>query len=87
MALEEPDYLPISAEGLGIPEAMRVSIIEMMLKNGLVSGVTRKRYIQGPLHIINFSPRITLKGLDYLKENSMMHKAAEVAKGVIDIIT
>ena len=29
------------------------------------------------------TPRITLKGLEYLKENSMMKKMADLAKGVI----
>lgn len=30
-------------------------------------------------------PEITLKGLEYLEENSMMKKVSKVAKGVIDV--
>lgn len=32
-------------------------------------------------------PEITLKGLEYLEENSMMKKVSKVAKGVIDVFT
>jgi len=30
--------------------------------------------------------RITLKGLEYLEENSFMKKAANIAKGITDLI-
>ena len=32
-------------------------------------------------------PEITLKGLEYLEENSLMRRAADMAKGIIDIVT
>ena len=31
--------------------------------------------------------RITLKGLEYLQENSMMKKIADAAKGIVKIVT
>lgn len=31
--------------------------------------------------------RITLKGLEYLQENSMMKKIADAAKGIVNIVT
>lgn len=31
-------------------------------------------------------PKITLKGLEYLQENSMMKQAAAFAKGIKDIV-
>ncbi len=32
------------------------------------------------------APRITLKGLEYLQENPLMEKAADLAKGIAEII-
>ena len=46
-----------------------------------------QRTVDGSILISSSTPRITLKGLEYLQENSLMKKAAELAKGVADIIT
>lgn len=31
-------------------------------------------------------PEITLKGMEYLEENSLMKKSADIAKGIKDIV-
>lgn len=51
-----------------------------------VEGLSVKRSIDGELAISISALRITLKGLEYLHDNSMMRKAADIAKGIADII-
>lgn len=62
MDCEEFDKQAISAEALGISEARRVALLRMLAESG---------YIQ---QRIDFRPEITLKGLEYLEENSLMKR-------------
>ena len=86
MDCEEPDTDFLSAECLGISEQRRLSILEIVAKEGLAEGIDIKRSVSGDCVISLSCPRITLKGLEYLEENSMMKKAARVAKGIAEII-
>lgn len=64
------DMESISADEMGISQH-RLSVLWAMLGNvGYVKGINEKQ------------PRITLKGLEYLQENSLMRKAASLAKGI-----
>ncbi len=87
MDLEEFDRSSISAEALGLSVPRRNRLMAMLLEEGLVSGgeawVTMKcRYPQ----IVLTRPELTLKGLEYLEENGLMKKAANLAKGIKDTI-
>lgn len=84
---DEFDKKEIMHEALGISEARWAKIMEMLANEGYVQGV----------YIINIAGRmypgikiadirITLKGLEYLEENSMMKKAGELVKGVIELM-
>lgn len=86
MDYDEPDYLPIKAEALELTEERWKAIIKMLVDNGYVEGVVIKQYARVGSTITRFEPIITLKGLEYLHENSMMKKAMEVAKGIKDIV-
>ena len=86
MDYEEFDISEISAENLKISEPRRSCLIEMLVKEEYVQGVTVKRSVSNDV-FVNFStPRITLKGLEYLNENSLMKKAANLAKGIREMI-
>ncbi len=63
-------------------------VLKMLLENGYVSGFEIKKYIGDPCeNVIGLEDiQITLKGLEYLEENSLMRKAAELAKGISNII-
>ena len=50
-------------------------------------GMTVKRSTDGNVTISIPHPRITLRGLEYLQENSAMQKAARLAKGIAEIVT
>jgi hypothetical protein len=60
--------------------------MEMLAHNGYVEGISVKRSLDGDIAISLSGPRITLKGLEYLQENSLMRKAAALAKGITDLI-
>lgn len=86
MDYDEPDMDRISAEVLGLSMQRWTSIMEMLATEGYISGLMVKRSIDGEVLLSITSPRITLKGLEYLQENSLMKKAADIAKGIADII-
>lgn len=82
MDYDEADMDFISHERLGITEQRWIAIIEMLVREEYVDGIGIKRSVDGETVISVLSPRITLKGLEYLKENSLMQKATNLAKGV-----
>ena len=82
MDFYEPDYTPIKAEALEITKERWTAIIKMLTDEGYIDDVTLQRYMRQPYTISNFYPQITLKGLEYLNENSMMKKVMNTAKGI-----
>lgn len=86
MDLEDFDMEQISAESLKISEARWCSLMEMLSDEGYIKGVRISRSIDGQIIVNQSNVRITLKGLEYLNENSFMKKAANLAKGVSDFI-
>ena len=87
MDYDEPDLDRIFADALGISEQRRVAIMEMLAREWYIDGMTVKRSTDGNVTISNPHPRITLRGLEYLQENSAMQKAARLAKGIAEIVT
>ena len=61
--------------------------MEMLTAEGYIDGVSLKRTLDGDVAVSVSNPRITLKGLEYFQENSLMKKAADLAKGIADIIS
>lgn len=87
MAVEEPDFLPIMAKGLKIPECQWLRLMKMLLDEGYIKGVLIQRDLSGSWMLSEpFTPEITLKGLEHLQENSFMKKAADLAKGIAEIL-
>ena len=75
----------ISNESLGISKERWNSYIEMLSDNDYVKGVIIKKYIGGEAIIDISNMRITLKGLEYLTENSIMQRLYNLAKGIKEI--
>ena len=86
MDYEEFDSGLISPEALGITKERRDKLLVEMQNEGYISGVYVKQYIRGGSIVKSDRPEITIKGLEYLSENSMMKKAANLLKGVAEII-
>jgi len=87
MDYEDFDAELISSNALGISEAKRAYIIEMLVNDGYITGVTVQHMMGNVANVKLHRPRITLKGLEYLEENSLMKKAARIAKGIKDIVS
>lgn len=87
MDYDEADLDFISAEKFGVTQQRWVAIMEMLEAEGYIAGLSIKRSVDGEVCCSVSHPRITLKGLEYLQENSIMQKAANIAKGVADIIS
>ncbi len=85
--LEDFDEDAISAEKLKISQERWEQLLIMMQDEGYIKGLVitktlsdTKRHIAEPIQ-----PEITLKGLEYLADNSMMRKAADLLKGAAGI--
>lgn len=78
----------LSAANLDITEPKRKAILAMLLKSGYIEGFKMTRHIGDPTPNIEGLEgiRITLKGLEYLEENSLMQKAARLAKGIAEVL-
>lgn len=86
MDYPEFDMSQIGAGALGISEERWSRYIEMMADVGYIKGVSIKRDITGQTRISGRDIRITLKGLEYLQENSLMRKMYNAAKGIKDVV-
>lgn len=87
MDSEEFDVDRVSHEAMGCTRPRWNSIMAMLAKGGYVEGVTVRKYADSPSpRVLVKDPAITLKGLEYLQENSLMRKAADLATGIAEII-
>jgi len=86
MDAEEFDAKGISAQTLGISEQRWTHLIEMLADEEYVKGITIARDAAGNTFTSIAFPRITLKGLEYLSENSVMKRMYKAAKGIADIL-
>lgn len=86
MDYDEFDMSQISPEELKISQKRWDAIMEMLADNDYVKGVNVLQFAGGGRGIKVSDPRITLKGLEYLNDNTLMKKAANIAKGIKDSI-
>lgn len=88
MDVEEFNSDLISFERLGISEAKWSRLMKMLFDNGYIQGLRIEHFIaESYPHIDDLDKtEITLKGLEYLEENSLMKKASNIAKGIVDIV-
>ena len=87
MDFAETETEPITFAALHISEERWLNIIAMLLENGYISGVQIKKYMGSTVVINNLENiKITLKGLEYLSENSMMKKAAKAGSEIVGLI-
>lgn len=83
---DKPDMRMVSPEALGINAAYWASIIEELVDRGYVKGYrvadipSRNRVIT-PEH-----PTVTMSGVEFLMENSMMRKAYQFLRDTKDAV-
>ncbi len=86
--IDEPDFSPISADALGMTQAKWSRIMKMLANDGFICGLCIVDVNNAPYPFVQItkSTSLTLKGMEYLEENSLMQKAAKIAKGVVEVI-
>ncbi|MDO4647421.1 MAG: YjcQ family protein [Eubacteriales bacterium] len=88
MDLEEFQASSISPERLGISRERWEKILIMLVKSGYIEGVIYDQTMSdySPRIVEPITPVITLQGLEYLEENSLMKKAANIMKGIKETV-
>lgn len=63
--------------------------MKLLAENEYVSGLCIRQCVDStePVILGIEHMRITLRGLEYLEENSLMKKAARLAKGIADVVS
>ena len=74
MDYDSPDFECISYKNLGISKQAWSTCIEMLTESGYVKGASVKTYFTGEKTAEISQMQITLKGLEYLYENTLMKK-------------
>lgn len=88
MSADEFDEQRIAPERLGTDKNTRDAILVQLLHAGYIEGLQETQYIvdtKPTLTDLQYT-KITLAGLEYLEENSLMQKAARLAKGITEVI-
>ena len=86
MDLPEFDIMQVGPETLGVTKERWSRYLEMMADVGYIKGVSIQRDILGEVRVDAQNIRITLKGLEYLQENTVMRKIYNAAKGISEIV-
>lgn len=86
---EQPDMSAITPEALKLTENRYNALMAMLVANGYIEGAVIKKYADETIcRVVSIdNTRITLKGLEYLCENSTMRKIAQGLTGMADIIS
>lgn len=82
------DSSKLSAEALGISECRRNALLIMLQRKGYITGVSVTQYIGDNKPEVDTDSKIeiTLDGLEYLSENSMMKRAARYLGDTIGLL-
>ena len=76
----------MGADALEITRERWAAYIRMLAEDGYLGGVRVYRNILGETKVEDKGVHITLKGLQYLQENSVMQQLYKAAKGITDLI-
>lgn len=84
----ETDLRCINATALKITEERWEQLMIMLYQNGYIDGITICKSVNDyKYHIVEpIKPVITLKGLEYLADNTMMKKASRYIQDIKNII-
>jgi ribosomal protein S2 len=83
---EKADMSKCDHESLGVSATRWTNYLEMMNDCGYVKGVEIRKSVIGGTMVNCDHIKITLKGLEYLQENSTMRKIYKTVKGIEDIV-
>lgn len=88
MDFEYTDVSAISHERLRITRERWEQILILLYKDGYIDGIVSTKTVSDDKpHIAEpINPMITLKGLEYLAENSLLKKAGNMLKGIAETV-
>ena len=70
---------PVDAEwgcqALAIPESYWAHIVEELVEHRFITGVKIDRFLGGQVMVSTIAPRVTMEGVAFAQENTMMAKA------------
>ena len=81
-----PDENVISYETLNINQRYWCDILESIYEEGYIKGIVISKMLNNVASVRIDQIKITQKGIGFLEENSLMHKAKEFLKTVKEII-
>jgi len=88
MEVEEFPAEQFCGETFRASDQLFAEILKMLSDDGYIKGIAFVPILGQTSPGIKFrKPEITIRGLEYLQNNSCMIKAASIAKGIIDIAT
>lgn len=79
-----PEMIQAKGKLFDIPEAYWQFIISSLFNEGYIDGATIEPWGKGKILVLD-ECRITVKGIEYLCDNSLLNKAKESLKDVKDI--
>ena len=71
----EPRPEEWGAAAMGIPEPYWALIVEQLVSHGYIMGVEVFRPLVGGIRVLPLNPQVTMEGVAFAQENSMMAKA------------
>ena len=88
MDCEYTDVTAISHDRLGITRERWEQILILLQESGYIKGITiTEIFSDDKPHIVEpIKPIITLKGLEYLAENSLLKKAGNMLRGIVETV-
>lgn len=85
----EPQDSAWGYQALGIPESYWNAIVEELVDHRFIIGVSVDHFLGGQTMVSAISPKVTMEGVAFAQENSMMSKAKQFltdAKSAIPFI-
>lgn len=76
----------ISPDKLGVPADKWLEVMQTLMDEGYIAGVDVSADIPGETSVNIKAARITLKGAEYLRDNSAMRRLGKAATDVISIV-
>lgn len=82
MDSERLDTDSFAPDILGVTPNRLYALLEMLSDEGYIKGLVVTKRITGTGYMLS-EMKITLRGLEYLKENSLMNRALQVIRGIV----
>lgn len=82
---DDPDWSKLSAEHFKVTEKRFTNIMLMLYEAGYIDGIEPIPLGGNAYDFKPINPSITLRGMEYLEENTTMKKAYRLLKGIKDI--